>query len=509
MKKFKYIYIAFLVLAYSGLLYSQRPVKVPENLGPAVNSSCDELMPVISPDGNTLFFCRGECEGNYGGQDIWMTKKDSNGAWLPAWNIGPELNNKFNNFVASITPDGKSLLLGNVYSSDTLIDRGVSISYKTEAGGWSIPQKVVIQDYYNSNVQSSFFLTDDGKVLLMTVQRDDSYGEKDIYVSFLLKSGEWTIPMNLGPVVNTPGDELSPFLASDGVSLYFSSTGHGGYGDADIFVTRRLDSTWLNWSKPENLGPEINTSGWDAYYKITKQGDYAYYVSTNNSIGQGDIYRIKIAEPVREQAEVLIKGTILNYKTRVPVGTQVVFRIKQNEQVISVARSYPQTGDYSLVLEAGYKYSYRVDEPGYIPAYGIIDLTTVNKFQEIENDIELIPVGDSIKCIRNIFFETAHYDLSDDAKDELNLVSDLMQSHPDYSLVITGHCDSTGKEAFNRILGFKRAEEATNYLIEKKIEQTRIAYRGLSWSTPVASNKTSFGKQLNRRVEFLVFKSEK
>ncbi len=352
-------------------------------------------------------------------------------------------------------------------------------------------------------------MTDDDKVLLMTIQRDDSYGLKDIYVSFLLKSGNWTVPMNLGPVVNTPGDELSPFLDSDGVSLYFSSTGHGGYGDADIFVTHRLDSTWLNWSKPENLGPEINTAGWDAYYKIAKQGDYAYYVSTNNSIGQGDIYRIRIKEPVREQAEVLIKGTVLNYKTRVPVGTQVVFRIVKNEQVISVARSYPNTGDYSLVLQAGYKYSYRVDEPGYVPAYGVIDLSHINKFEEIENDIELIPVGDSVKCIKNIFFETAHFDLSDDSKTELDIVADLMLSHPEYSLVITGNCDSTGTAAFNKILGFKRAEEATSYLIEKGITQPRIAYRGLSWTSPVASNKTSYGKQLNRRVEFLVFKNEK
>src|SRR3989339_329586 len=509
MVKYKNISLIILIIFCICSAYSQRIVKYAENLGPAVNSDCDELMPVLSPDGNTLFYCRGECAGNIGGQDIWMTRKDSNGAWVDAWNLGTQLNNKFNNFVASITPDGQKLLLGNVYAADTLIDRGISISHKLETGAWSIPQKVNIQDYYNLNQQSSFFLTNDGNVLLMTIERDDSYGQKDIYVSFRMKNGDWSVPMNIGPVVNTFGDEFSPFLASDGISLYFSSNGCGGFGDADIFVTRRLDSTWLKWSKPENIGPDINTPGWDAYYKISPSGDYAYFVSTNNTFGQGDIYKIKMADPVRQVPEVLVKGLVINYKTRLPLGAAVVFRNAENNELFGTARSFPNTGDYQIVLEAGVKYSYRVELQGYISAYGIIDLSTVNEFQEIENDIELIPVGDSLRCIRNIFFETAKHDLSDEAKFELNGLADLLLSHPDFALVITGHCDSTGTEGFNRILGFKRAEEATQYLIEKGIEQTKIAYRGLSWTSPVATNKTTFGKQLNRRVEFVVFKSEK
>ncbi|MBI5326507.1 MAG: PD40 domain-containing protein [Ignavibacteriae bacterium] len=508
MRKYNYLLVLIFVIC-SVSLYSERIVKYAENLGPAVNSECDELMPVLSPDGNTLFFCRGECKGNVGGQDIWMTHKDSNGTWVDAWNAGTQLNNKFNNFVASITPDGQNLLLGNVYAADTLIDRGISISYKLATGAWSTPQKVNIQDYYNLNQQSSFFLSNDGKILLMTIERDDSYGQKDIYVSFQMKNGDWSIPMNIGPIVNTFGDEFSPFLASDGISLYFSSNGLGGYGDADIFVTHRLDSTWLKWSKPENIGPDVNTPGWDAYYKISPAADYAYFITTNNTLGLGDIYKIKMADPVREIPEVLVRGLVINYKTRQPLGAAVVFRNAENNEIFGTSRSFPNTGDYQIVLEAGMKYTYRVDLEGYISAYGIIDLSTVDKFQEIENDIELIPVGDSLRCIRNIFFETAKYDLSDEAKFELNGLADLLQSHPDFALVITGHCDSTGTETFNRILGFKRAEEATNYLIEKGIEQSKIAYRGLSWTSPVASNKTTFGKQLNRRVEFVVFKSEK
>ncbi|MFA6571336.1 MAG: OmpA family protein, partial [Bacteroidota bacterium] len=488
-------------------VFSQKFSYKIENLGPNINSECDELMPVISPDGKTLYFCRGECKGNYGGQDIWYSELDSNGNWLPAKNIGPSLNNQHNNFVASVSPDGNTLLLGNVYIKDTLIDRGLSITRRVN-GQWSDPEKILIQDYYNLNVQSGFFLSDDLKVLLMTVQRKDSWGKKDIYVSFLYRPGEYSIPMNLGPMINTSGDELAPFLASDGASLYFSSDGLIGNGIADVFLTRRLDSTWLHWSKPENLGLPINTEGWDSYYKFNYKGKYAYYVSTTNAIGQGDIFRIVMNEPTRPKPELLITGKVINYKTRAPISTIVIFKKLPENKIVGSARSSPWGGDYSIVFQAGSKYSYSVNENGFMPAFGHLDLTNLTRAQEIVNDIELIPLEDSLKCIRNIFFDTDKFNLSKEACLELDYVAVLMQDNPDYNLVITGHTDSTGTEEHNRKLGLKRAQEATTYLVLKSIDTSRIKYRGLSWNNPVASNKTQWGKQLNRRVEFIVFKGE-
>jgi outer membrane protein OmpA-like peptidoglycan-associated protein len=343
----------------------------------------------------------------------------------------------------------------------------------------------------------------------MTVERKDSYGKRDIYVSFSLHPGEWTIPMNLGPVVNSAGDELAPFLASDGATLYFSSDGRrDSWGSADVYMTRRLDSSWTKWSKPENLGPPINTPGWDSYYKFNYAGNYAYYVSTFNSYGQGDIFRIEMAEPTRPKPEMLIIGKVVNYKTRAPISTSIVFNKLPENKMAGIARSAIVGGDYSIVFQAGSKYSYSVKVDGFLPAFGHIDLTNLTRSEEIVNDIELIPIEDSLKCLRNIFFDVAKFNLTDESKDELDLVATIMIDNPDYKLVITGHCDSTGKEEYNRMLGVKRAEEATNYLIDKNIESKRIAYRGLSRANPVASNRTSWGKQLNRRVEFMVFKGE-
>ena len=216
-------------------LLSQSKKYEPQNLGSGVNSKCDELLPIISADGKTLFFCRDNCTGGFGGQDIWVSKLKPNGIWGNAVIIGSPLNNEHNNFVASVTPDGNTLLLGNVYNKDGTVGPGISLSKKIQ-GGWSFPEKVIIKNYYNNSSSGSFFLANDGRTLLMTAQRDDSYGKKDIYVSFLEDDNSWSAPMNLGAAINTSEEEISPFLASDGVTLYFSSEGRGGFGSADVLI---------------------------------------------------------------------------------------------------------------------------------------------------------------------------------------------------------------------------------------------------------------------------------
>ena len=219
-----------------------------ENLGPNVNSSYDEVGPVISPDGKTLYFDRPNHPENFGDDDIWVSELQANGSWSLGRNIGAPLNNADNNFVSSVTPDGNTLLLGNVYNRDGSMGPGVSIVRRTRTG-WGTPQALKIRNYYSTASTANYSLANDGKTLLMAIQRNDSYGEMDLYVSFLQPNNEWSEPMNLGPDINSTGYDRTPFLAADGVTLYFSSDGLGGYGSSDIFVSRRLDSTWQRWSK--------------------------------------------------------------------------------------------------------------------------------------------------------------------------------------------------------------------------------------------------------------------
>jgi len=158
---------------------------------------------------------------------------------------------------------------------------GVSLTYRTRKG-WAYPEKQDIDKFYNDSPYASYFLSNDGRFLLMSVQRKGGKGELDLYVSFRKADNEWAEPIHMGNVINTSTNDYSPFLAADGQTLYFSSEGHSGYGKADIFKTDRLDDTWTNWSEPQNLGPVVNSPGADSKYNIPASGEYAYYSTTNN-----------------------------------------------------------------------------------------------------------------------------------------------------------------------------------------------------------------------------------
>lgn len=500
------LFISILFIAGSYLSNSQ-DIR-PENLGPNINSSCDELYPIISSSGNTLYFCRGECDGGYGGQDIWFSTRDSKGNWTPARNLGPPLNNKYNNFICSVSPDGNTLLLGNVYNQDGTYEKGLSISSKTEFG-WSFPQKVVINDYYNVNQNANFFLANDGHTILMTIEREDTYGKRDIYASFLNKDGTWTKPLNIGSDVNSAGDEISPFLASDDVTLYFSSDGRGGFGSADVFMTTRLDESWTKWSPPVNLGSSINTKGWDAYYKIAAQGDYAYFVSENNSYGSSDIFRILLPKEMKPKPVVLVKGRVVNYKTYAPMGAVITYNYIDEKKVAGTANSGPVDGNFEITLPAGSKYNYSAYTPNFVSANWMLDVTKLQSYKELTQNLELIPAEDSIFCIRNVFFEKNKFDLTRVSKLEVDKGIEFLLSNNDCVVEVTGHTDTTGTLDLNIKLAEKRAAQVTNYMRSKGVKEEQIIMLSVGLSRPAWSNDTEEGRQLNRRVEFLVYRKKK
>lgn len=482
-------------------------IGIPENLGQNVNSPFAELAPIISPDGKTLYFTRDEHPDNIGEtkkQDIWFSDADSNGNFSLAKLIGAPINNQYNNFAVSITPDGNALVVGNTYLEDGTVGPGVSISYK-QGEKWTLPKPLIIRNYVNKNKMVSYWLANDGKTLLLSIESDDTYGNSDLYVSFLQNDGTWSTPLNLGPMINTAGAETTPFLASDGVTLYFSSNGYPGYGKNDLFVTQRLDDTWTNWKEPENLGPILNTPGWDAYYTCPASGEYAYFVSSKNSFGQTDIFRVLLPEELRPKIVVMIYGKVINKKTNTPVEAKISYELLPDGKEIGIARSNPVTGEYKIVLPAGYKYGFLAVAEGFVSINENLDLKNTYKYYEVKKDLYLVPIehGQSIR-LNNIFFEFAKYDLLEDSYSELNRVVEFMQKNPSIKIQIAGHTDNVGTKTFNNLLSERRAKAVAEYLISKGIEKNRIKTIGFGMEKPIASNDTDEGRQLNRRVEFTI-----
>ncbi|HEY3874624.1 MAG TPA: OmpA family protein [Candidatus Kapabacteria bacterium] len=490
-----------------------------ENLGPNINSPYDEVLPVISPDGKTLYVDRKNHPQNFRQanaridtnniDNIWSSTQDASGNWMPLQNIGPLLNNGMGSFVASVTPDGNTLLLGGRYEprgAESTGEFGLWLSHRT-ADGWSYPARVRVNDYYTNAAYVEFCLSNDGRTIILCLDRKDSYGNKDLYVSFLQSDGSWSIPKNLGPDVNSAADEATPFLAADGKTLYFASDGFPGYGSMDMFITRRLDSTWQHWSEPENLGPQLNSSGWDAYYTVPASGEYAYFVSTQNSYGQGDIFRVKLPEELRPKPVMLVGGTVRDEKTGKPVMAEIIYENLETGKEIGSARTSPGTGAYKITLPAGENYGYRAEAPGYIPVSENLDLKNAGAYQELNRDLTLVPIekGEVVR-LNNIFFETAKSDLRPESFAELDRVVMLLKSNPNMEILLGGHTDNVGSPASNVQLSSARALAVQTFLISKGIDASRMKTKGFGDTKPVASNDNDAGKQQNRRVEFTILK---
>jgi outer membrane protein OmpA-like peptidoglycan-associated protein len=535
--------------------------KAPENLGSAVNSEYSELNPVISPDGRTLYFGRKNHPSNRygvkgsetisGSQDIWFSEKVGD-TWSSARRLSEVLNRDQYNTILSISPDGQTILLKGAYVNGTYETRGFSISNKT-TGGWSVPVKIDIPGYEQlSKGKNEYgYLTMDGKAILLAFARKKNSEDDDLYVSFY-EDGRWSRPMDLGEGINTKYSETTPFLSADGKTLYFSSDRPGGQGSQDIYLTRRLDETWQNWRKPQNLGSPINTEEYDAYYSIAAKGDYAYFMSGKASLGKKDIFRLSVESPpgggsVNESSQVggaasdlvngsslrdsvnesplrgpvngstrsvtsqesdpvvLLSGTVLNQQTgKVPEDATITYEDLSNGKVLGQAKPDPSSGKYKLVLPYGKNYGITAKAKGLIPASTNLDLSTMKgRYLELDDrDLSMVPlVKGNTATINNLFFDLGKAALKPESEPELKRILQVMKENKALVIEISGHTDNTGSDEINNKLSLERANAVKDYLLNGLIESTRIRTKGYGKSKPKADNATEEGRQINRRVE--------
>lgn len=479
----------------------------PENLGRNINSEFTDTGPVISPDGRTIYFTRQYHPANVGfkgREDVWYSVMDSNAIFSKAKNIGPPINNKWTNFAISVTQDGNGLLVGNVYVPNSTPKKGVSISYK-RGNSWSMPQKIVVKGLVNKSKWVAYFLASNGKVLLCSIDNKESYGNLDLFVSFLQDDGSWSKPKNLGATINTAENELTPFLAHDMKTLYFTTNGYCGFGGPDIFISRRLDDSWENWSEPKNLGPVVNGPKFDAFFTIPASGNYAYFVSAENTYGLEDIFRIKLSEEMKPKKVVLVKGRVLNQKTNQPVDAKIIYEILPEGREAGIAVSNPETGEYQIVLPAGKQYGFLAQAEGFLSVSENLDLSEADAYSEKNWDLFIVPMEKGQKiALNNIFFEFGKYELLEGSYAELNRAAKVMNDYPDMKVEIAGHTDDVGPAAKNLELSEKRARAVADYLISKGVDKSRFTVKGYGEKSPVAPNNTEENQKKNRRVEFIV-----
>lgn len=480
-----------------------------ENVGKEINTKGQEVAPIISPDGKTLYFTRSNYAGNVGSaqkQDVWFSTLSDKNQWSEAVNIGSPINNAGDNAITSIAADGKTIYLINVYRPDGSMYFGLSRSFKTK-NGWSFPKEYKITNLSGYVGSMELTVSPFGNVMIISVQRSDTEGGKDLYVSFLQANDSWSEPRHLGNVINTADYEGTPFLALDNKTLYFSSQGHSGYGEGDLFLTRRLDDTWINWSKPENLGPAINTPLWDAYINIPATGDYAYFSASDKSLGQEDIFRIRMTPEIKPDPVAVVTGTIYEAETNKPVRSEIVADIKKTNELFTKATFEPETGEYRLVLPLKEIYRISASETGYFPVTEEIDLSAETGFRTIRKNLYMQPIkaGQQIRLMNTMFSQSSAEVISSSFS-ELDRIVAAMNTYPAMEILLEGHTDNQGEVQKNVKLSEDRVQQVKKYLLSKGIESRRIQTKAWGPAKPIASNLTEQTRQKNRRVEFTILK---
>lgn len=484
-----------------------------ENLGGTVNSQYGEISPRISADGNKLYFFSSDRPGGRGGEDVWVSNKNNNGNWQRPSLMPSPITTTGNEAPEIISNDGSMMILFGNYEG---YFGGGDLFYSYNQGDrWTTPCNM------GGGINSSYFEADvtispDGKTILFTSEENrvgrGSGDHYDIYISQLL-NGAWTTPKKLPSSINLPkSNQRGAFLSSDGRTLYFSSRGHATFGGYDLFVTRRIGDGWDTWSKPENLGKEVNTVLNDLYISVPASGSYLYFSrnttgSNNDGYGASDMFRMEIPREFRPEPVVNVTGVITNQDDD-PIEATLFWSDLDTGDQLGYITSDAQNGEYLVTLPYGKRYLITANQKGYLFQTQVLDLRdgpgTEEGFSDVKKDIQLDEATEGARIVlRNIYFDTGSANLRDESQQELDRLYDIMEKSG-LVIEIGGHTDNVGREDSNERLSQARAEAVRTYVIERGIAEDRIQAKGYGEAEPIATNETEEGRQENRRVEIKV-----
>lgn len=484
------------VLALRDIIASPLEGIKSESLGAKLASpQGSEYVPVVTADGKTLYFCGLYRSDNFGGEDIFVSE-NKKGVWQTPILL-KSLATTGNDAPESVSTDGNTLTL--------FINGDIYYSTRTKAG-WGAPVK------FPAPINSEFWegdgvLSSDGKTLMFVSERENKsgsiYTNKDIFVCRKGPNG-WGEAINIGKTINSRYDERSPYLHYDMKTLYFSSLGHGGLGNYDVFMSTRLnDSTWTEWSEPVNLGKEINSIKMDWNYKINTQGDKAYFSIDNNN-RKHKLFSATLPAKVRPSLVAMIYGGIKGLDG-LPIDCTIYWEDLTSGKTIGESKTNPVDGSYYVVLPLGKQYGYYIEKDGYFPLSRNFDLTK-EKASIAKEDTIILPAIDLMVTkglpvpLNNLFFDVDKDIILSSSYPELDRVVEIIQAR-NLRVELSGHTDNSGSKEHNADLSERRAKAVASYLISKGIFPRAITAAGFGDTKPVAPNTTDIGRSKNRRVE--------
>ncbi|MBL7986799.1 MAG: OmpA family protein [Chlorobi bacterium] len=499
-----------------------------ENPGPGVNSTAIEILPLVSPDGRTLYFDRKYAPANTGGvdddDDIYMATLQPDGSWGNAVNLGSPMNSPKSDVLFWISADGTTGLMHSGATVKTTIGKGKKAKTTEHTVGlslirrvndaWAKPTPIIIQGL--ASLGDSYYATisPDGRKLILAYNTDHSNPDNlDLFVCTAITSDmtRWSEPTSLGSTINTPMFEGAPFMAADNRTLYFASAGHDGLGESDLFMTRRIGNSWNAWTTPVNLGPTINTPMFEASLSVPATGDYIYLSGSGfpgeDNFGRSDIYRLQLPQELRPIPATLVQGHLVAAGGKPVEGLVRVERKLDGLELFSTTSDH--NGRFTLVLPPdtdvtiigwgnGYDEQSQAVRTSAQPISGItLELTTASAsgatMPETDTETAAIPV---------IYFPTGSAIITTDSERRLQSLARQYSRKRLQSITLVGFTDDEGEEAMNDSLSLRRANAVKAWLQQNGgVNNIPIQTIGKGENNPQKGNHTAAGKALNRRVE--------
>lgn len=479
----------------------------PKSLGPDLELPYEQYWPSLSLDGKTLVFTmllpdslHFRPDGSMVVQEDFYITRFIDGKWQPAEPIGAPINTTGNEGAQQISADGNTLVFTGCNRRDGYGQCDIYFARKDIYGRWGKPYNAG-STINTSASEKQPCLSPDGRFLFFSSNRAGSL-KMDIWVSELDANGKWGKPKNLGAPINTPGDDICPFIHPDNQTLYFSSDGHPGLGNKDIFMSR-LDSVG-HWSEPVNLGYPINTHREEIGLIVDNKGVTAYFSSNINSDTK-NIYTFELPEAVRPNPVSYVNGLVTDAKTHLPLKAQVqLLDLVSGDTVMSVACA--ETGDFLVSLPVGHQYAMLATSPGYLfnsQHFNLEGIYSFTKPYRVDIQLKKPEIG-SNTILRNIFFKFDSYELMPQSFVELNQMAVFIKNSAGVKFEIGGHTDNVGKDAYNQQLSEKRAKTVCDYLINKGVDASQLSFKGYGATAPIGDNATPEGREVNRRTELKV-----
>jgi outer membrane protein OmpA-like peptidoglycan-associated protein len=492
----------------------------PINLGDAINSTYDEYFPCITADNQLFLYTRlipsthPHLSNNH--QEDFYLGVNSEAGWHKSKNIGPPINSILNEGAPTLSVDGQILIFTacEIYgeygpgrngfgSCDLFVCMRVGDQ-------WSKPMNLG-PPINTSNWETQPSLGADGKTLYFVRGISSGRGiqQQDIYVTQIDDEGRWSTPKKLNANVNSPTREESVFIHPDGRTLYFSSDGHTGMGGLDIFVSKKDEND--DWGPAINLGYPINTSKNENSLLVNATGNLGYFASNRpGGFGGLDLYQFELPKHLRPELVTYMKGKVYDSKTKVPLESKFELIDLETGKPAIESWSNKGNGEFIVALPTNRNYALNVSKDGYLFYSENFSLKgEASATDPFLKDVPLHPIEVGEKVImRNIFFETAKYDLQPASEIELKKLIEFLNKNPKVAIELGGHTDNVGGNADNQLLSENRAKAVYSYLISKGVDSSRLSYKGYGESQAVSSNETDQGRAQNRRTEFKIVRRD-